>query len=901
MCSCARHEDSSLLYTGLFTERMIGPVGLECPDPGFTWVMAGGEESRTQSAYQVLVASEPELLSESKADIWNPGRVESDQSVDVRFGGQKLETSKRYYWTVKVWDQDGRSAGWSEPQFFEMGLQGESDWKEAAWLSLEKDTRESPHRFREFENRNTSGPIRVTSLPAGYFRKEFQLDRKPLKATAYVCGLGYYELYCNGEKSGDHVLDPAATSYDHHALYVVHDLSGQLEKKGNTLGVILGNGFYGQSLAFHAPFLLYGTPAFRVLLRLEYADGSIEEIISDGSWKASCGPIVFDNVYGGETYDARYELGAWTENSYDDSDWQEAGVVQPEVGELRAQLLPPIRKIMEMEPVEVFQGANGNWIVDFGQVISGWIRIRDIREEEGSLIGISSVEALTRKGNAIHPGSLGKFATGFNQDDYYICKGDREEAWEPRFTYNTFRYAEISGLSAKPDADMLRAVVVYTDLEVTGQFSCSDPQLEQMVEVSKWTVLDNMHGFPEDCPGREKCGWLGDAHATAQFDLYSFNMTGLYRKFSRDMQSQIMDAAGGTAGGDKVFRVATMVAPGKRSIGPAQLDWGIAQVYIPWYLYLHEGDRRPIDAHYGEMKELIRYHLSFRNEKGIIENGLGDWCPPRWDRHDNPGAMECHPHISANAYFYDVLGIMERIAGMKGEKDYAAGLSALQTEVKEAFNREFLVETDGGLRWYGSQTGTVMALRFGMVPEEYMEEVVGGLVHDITVTHKGHHSTGIHGNRYLYTVLNDLQKEDLSMDVLTHPEFPSQAFIMNSGQTTWPERQFDWLDGREWDRSLNHPMQAGFAAFFYEALAGIRPDPGNPGFRHFFIRPSGFDRLEHAGATVKSPYGEISSSWSRKEDKVVLSITVPFNTTATLVLPGREDQVLHAGVHKIMI
>ena len=897
MCSCDTTVDSTLSFTGLYTERMVCPVGLENTDPGFTWMLESGEESRTQSAYHILVASDPGLLSEPKADIWNSGRVKSDQSVDLRMQGKELETSRRYFWKVKIWDQDGRSAGWSEVQYFEMGLREEADWMGAKWIGLEKDTRKSPHRFREFQTGRMPQAKEVSSFPTGYFRKEIKLEKKLEKAVAYFCGLGYYEMYCNGEKVSDHVLDPAATSYDHHALYVVHDLSDLLKKNGNTLGVILGNGFYGQNLAFNAPFLLYGEPAFKLRIHLEYADGTSAEIISDESWKASCGPIVFDNVYGGETYDARYELGAWTETDYDDSGWQDANVEQPEVGELRAQLLPPIRKIMELEPVEIFRGANGNWIVDFGQNISGWVRLKGIRESEGTIIRISSVEALTRKGDAIHPGSLGKTATGFNQDEYYICKGNGNEDWEPRFTYNSFRFAEISGMSAKPGVENLRAVVVYTDLEETGVFSCSDPLLEEMEEVSKWTVLDNMHGFPEDCPAREKCGWLGDAHATAQFNLYSFNMVGLYRKYAQDMESQLMEARGGDG---QSFMVPTMVAPGKRSIGPATLDWGVAQIYIPWYLYLHEGDRRPLDDHYEEMKELVRYYLSFMNDKGIIENGLGDWCPPRWDRRDNPSAMECHPFISANAYFYDILGIMSRIAALSGEGSYSDKLDDLQNKLKEAFNREFLEASSNDSHWYGSQTATVMALRFGMVPGELQEDVIRGLVHDIKIRHKGHHSTGIHGNRHLYTVLCDLGMDGLSMDVLTHPEFPSQAFIVNSGHTTWPERQFDWTDGREWDRSLNHPMQAGFAAHFHEALAGIRPDPDQPGFKHFFIKPAGFTRLKHAGATIMSPYGEISSRWSKLEESVELRITVPFNTTATVVLPGREDQKLQAGSHTIL-
>ena len=877
-------KSKHLVFEKLTCETLENPIGVDSRNPSFSWILNSMDYDQSQSTYQVVVASSTDLLNPDMADMWNSQRVESSQSVNVQYEGVPLLSGRKYWWKVKVWDQEGKESAWSLPRHFEMGLLEEQDWQNAQWISLGKHTISSEYRFREFQTSRMDEPEIRTSNATGYFRKEIQLNQSVKTARAYICGLGYYELFLNGEKVGDHVLDPMPTSYDHHALYVTHDISTILHGKNNTIGIILGNGFYGQDIAFR-PELAYGKPAVKLLIQVEYEDGTTEEIVSDKSWKASAGPIVFDNVYAGETYDARYENPGWDRAGFNDSKWTDVSTPNPVVGELRSQLMPPIRKIQEIDPVHVFIGANGNWIVDFGQNIAGWVKL-EVNQEKGDVIEIRTVEALTRSGDAIHPGSLGKFAVGVDQLDVYVCKGEGREVWEPRFTYQVFQYAEISGLNEKPSSENIKAVLVRNDMRETGTFTCSDPLLNKMVEVSKWTVLDNLHGFPEDCPGREKCGWLGDAHATAQFNLYSFDMTLLFRKYSEDIESNLLQQSGKYFDQDKTFRVPTQVAPGKRGANTAWLDWGIAEVYVPWYMYLNTGDRKAIQAHYNEMKDLVGFYFSFRNEKGIIENGGGDWCPPRWDRRDNPEAMECHPYISANAYFYDILGIMYRFAEMMGENEYKEELLQERKDILNAFNREFLTNIgEENAKWYGSQTATVMALQFGMVPDEIREEVIRGLEYDIIEVKQGHHSTGIHGNRYLYSILNDLGEEELAYSLLTNPEFPSQAYIINAGLKTWPERQWEWASGIEWDRSLNHPMQAGFAAFFYESLAGIKPMPNFPGYKRFIVKPTLWKQLDHAGAELESPYGKILSKWNRTEAGIRIELDVPFNTEAQVILP----------------
>lgn len=879
--SCIPASNAIIEITNVRCEYYTNPVGIENPKPTFSWIVSSNGQNQAQSAYRILVATSPELLEKEEGDMWDSGKMKSNQSIFNNYMGSELNARERYWWKVKIWNQENTISDWSDPAIFEMGLLEEKNWNGAKWISITSDHRKSEYKSREIQSEKMKKPESRTPFPVGYFRKDFRIGKKIEKAQVYISALGYYDAYLNGEKVGEHVLDPASTSYDHHSLYVIHDVTEQLKNGENALGFILGSGFYGQTIAFNSPNLAYGRPAARVLLQIDYNDGTAESIISDNSWKVTTGPIVFDNVYAGETYDARYEIEGWNTIDFGMDYWMNAIESNPVVGILKPQLMPAIKVAAQLNPKNIFKADNGNWIIDFGQNISGWCKIK-VKEKAGQKVHLLYAEALTRKSVAVHPGSAGKFATAVDQEEIYICKGSDWEEYEPCFTYHGFQFVEIAGLSEKPLAENIAAVLVHTDIEKTGNFTCSDELLNKMVEISDWTILDNLHGFPEDCPHREKCGWLGDAQVVAEYCLYRFDMAAFYEKYLEDIQSQLSPVKGKNSG-EELFRIPSQIAPGKRKAGIAQLDWGIAAIYLPWYNYLHNGDFSLVEKHYEEMKEMVNYYLSFKNANGIIENGLGDWCPPLWDRQTNPGAMECHPYVSANAYFYDILKIMKMFAEKMGDTIFADFVEKEKVQLKTAFNRQFLMEQNSGkCLWYGSQTATVMALQFNMVSDSLKEQVVAGLKFDIIDTKGNHHSTGIHGNRYIYSLLNDLGEEELSHKILTNPEFPSQAYILNSGLNTWPERQWKWDSGIEWDRSLNHPMQAGFTAFFYENVAGIKPLAEFPGYKKFAINPSWFDILDFAEAEVESPYGKIRSKWEVKNNAVFLQLEIPFNTEAAV-------------------
>ncbi|WP_253274003.1 family 78 glycoside hydrolase catalytic domain [Flammeovirga sp. OC4] len=880
-------------FKSLKCNSISQPMGLDTPYPAFSWEVEASGYNKKQSAYQLIVASSLEKLNEEKADIWNDGKIQTDQTSYIQYNGKKLKPFQTYYWKVKIWDENGVASDWSSATSFEMGLMSEQNWGDSKWLTV-KDNRKSEHRFRPYKTGRMKKPLSVTSQPAGYFRNEIETPKEIQSARAYVCGLGYYELYLNGNKVGNHVLDPAPSNYDKQAYYVAYDVTEQLKKGKNAIGAIVGNGFYGQNISWKRDpeserDLSYGMPAFRLLVNVTYKDKTTSTYYSDESWKATTGPIVFDNIYGGETYDARYEIEGWNKQGFNDADWASVNIEQPKVGKINAQLMPPIRVLKELEAQKIFKAPNGDWIVDFGQNIAGWIKI-NISEEEGKLIDIITTEALTQDGKDVYPGSTGGGANGMKQNYKYISNGKENQEWAPKFSYHGFRYAKISGLKNKPEIGTIKAELVATDIEEKGSFTCSDTLLNKMHDISKWTIVDNIHGIPEDCPHREKCGWLGDAHAFCEYALYNYEMDEFYKKYMVDIRTQ-MKTVKGHNNPEETFKAPTMIAPGKRTSTIAKLDWGVATIYLPWYNYLYYGDSSIVKEYYEDMKGLTNYYLSFKNEKGIIDNGMGDWCPPNWDRKRNPKAMECDPVISANAYFYDILGIMNKFATLVDDQKYATQLQKEQEELQKAFSQEYM-QDKAGHKWYGSQTATVMALQFGMVSEEHITSVLDGLEYNIEVEKGGHHSTGIHGNRYIYSVLSKYNKANLAYKILTIPTFPSQTYVMNYGFTTWPERQFEWETMPGLSNSLNHPMHSGFSAYFFEGIGGLKPTFEQAGYKTFTVDPTFPDQITYANVSVPTRYGAVTNNWKMEGGALHMELKVPFNTTAEIILSPEEKESL---------
>jgi len=695
--------------------------------------------------------------------------------------------------------------------------------------------------------------------------------------------LGLHELYLNGRKVGDQVLSPAPTSYDKHAFYTVHDVTASLCEGQNAVGLWLGNGFYGQDFAFLAPQLHYGAPRAKLLLTIEYADGKNTRIVTDDSWKAAQSPILFDNLYGGETYDARLELAGWSKPEFNDKGWAAVKTMDTPTKKVVEQRLEPIRKVRAIQPVAVLPADNGEWILDLGENFAGWIEVR-LNEPRGTEIELRFAELLMPGGKEIDSASTGVFATGCEQKDIYICKGGGE-TWEPRFTYHGFRYVQIKGLSRKPKLADFTGWFVRTDLKRIGSFECSDPLINRFYEVSLRTIESNLHGLLSDCPHRERCAWLGDMHASAEVISMNYAANRLWQKHVADFRTVL-----GASSLPKQHypredfpvavdsRAPANIACGRRLCGQARPDWGVAMVLIPWYNWLYYGDSETVTNAWEMMKNYMQFLVESEVKDNLIKKGYayGDWCPP-----GSNSKMDTPPQLSASILHYRSLRAMAQMAKLLGKEGQERTYAKRAGKVKQAINLRFF---DADQNHYGSQTATAMALQDGVVPDGKEAAVASGLNQLIMKKSGGAYTTGIMGHRHLYTALNDYGFGATTETLWQRRDFPSLAYATEKhGLTTWPETIQNWKRGYG-QGSFNHPMQSGFAVTFHESIGGIRPDQDHPGFEKIILQPCFLEGLSWATVTYDSVRGTIVSKWRKNKGRVQWDVVIPKGSTAEVRL-----------------
>lgn len=848
----------SLKVNKLTCEYMENPMGIDTENPVLSWQMVSGHSDAMQRAYQVLVASSPEELSKDRGDIWDSRKVQDSASIQIHYAGQPLLSGNIYYWKVRIWDNQGNVSPWSDAAYWSMGLMRPEDWK-AQWITYDY--------------------AHATSMPV--FSKNFVLDKKVKHAMVYISGLGYYELSLNGKKVGDHVLDPAQTNYDRYALYATYDITDLLKKGSNSARVMLGDGWYNQDKAFGVDFS-YGKPELICELKLEFTNGTREMIATDTTWEWTDGPVIAANVYAGETYDARKEIPEGSSEQ-----WVSAKLAAVHPPALRAQMLPPIKKMKELVPVTFYQIGNHTYVYDMGQNFAGWVRLR-VKEPKGTVLKMRMSEEIYPD-STLDFTSTGVEATRYEQTDTYICKGQGIEVWEPRFTYHGFRYVEISGLTEKPEEQTLTGIAVYSSVPVAGTFACSDEQINRLHRMALWTETSNLHGVPTDCPHREKCGWLGDAHARAPMTIYNFDMEAFWIKYLHDIRSSA------SREGVTIFHKARnqefyqeykkpgipfMIAPGKRECGAASPDWGTALVQIPWYLYLYYGNAGILNEFYPDMKIWVSY-LETLAKKNIITQGLGDWCPPG-------GPTDCPIALSSTAFYYLDLSIMEQSAKLFNKTEDELHYRTLKAAVKEAFIHAFYNKTEHS---FGSQTGNAMAIDMGLVPEGEERGVADAIAKDVREHYAGFIHTGIFGLPRIFNALARYGHEDLSYSILAGKGKRSfeNMWKIYGATTLWEELPVDDVPGAEKLRSHfgshNHPMQGGFDAWFYSGIAGISPVPENPGFRTIRFEPFLTKQLQWAEASYQSKYGLVKSSWKWNNKVFEWEVVIPPDCEGNVVIP----------------
>jgi alpha-L-rhamnosidase len=832
----------------------VAPLGLDDQMPLLGWQISG--VNTIQSAYQILVATSAELLNEIDADIWNSGKVYSEQSQHIPYNGKELKSSQKYYWKVRIWDHNGDDRGFSSPTHFEMGLLRGEDWR-AEWISA-------------VESFDSVPPL----LPAPYFRKEFSLSGELESARLYISGLGYYEAFINDSKVGDHVLDPVKTHYDRRVKYVVHDVTNHLKAGDNAIGVVLGNGWYNQHTREawnfdRAPWR--AAPKMICQLVVKTRAGENIYIVSDDSWKfTQNGPIVFDGVHNGETYDARLELGAWSEPGYEDKDWNNAHVVEGPGGKFSAQLMPPIRIVNKMKPANTWRLNDSVLMVDLGQNITGWAGIV-VKGPGGSMVKLRYGERIFEDGS-LDQVELQRFIwTGDTQTGRYILKGEGEEQWHSVFSYHGFQYIEVTFSTPEIELIDIEGHVVYTDLPGKLNFSCSNDLFNRIHENLRWSFLGNYHGYPTDCPHREKMGWTGDALLVAEAGLFNFNMVSSYLKWIDDFVDEQrpngqLPGIIPTSGWGYQHGRNPETRP--RGYGP---QWEGAFMEIPWQMYRFTGDTSILRRYYDRFKLYVDY-LTAHSNGHLLNFGIDD--------HKQLENLT-HGDYLSSAFYFRFTDMLSQMAGVLKNDEDQKSYSELAKQIKAAFYSKYF-DPESGNYLHGGQTPVGLALYFGLVPEQEKDRVLQNLLQVINEK-DGHIDAGVVGTKAVINTLLMYDQERILFEMVDKRTFPGWGYwIEEFGATTLYQ---NW-DGSQ---SRNHIMFGSIGDYFYKGLAGIKVDDNHPGFKKFIIRPSVRNDLQWVEADFESPYGTIVSTWKKQGNGLQMNVRVPSNSTARIYVPGSEN------------
>ena len=837
---------SDLRVADLTCEYRCDPLGIDVIQPRLSWKLHSRWRGQKQSAYQILVATTRDLLDDDRADLWNTGKIDSDQSTFIGYAGKPLTSRVTCYWKVRVWDKEGKPSPFSDIAVWEMGLLEASDWK-GQWLTA--PTKESE-----------AAPL---------FRKGFVLSKPVRSARVYICGLGYYELRLNGDKVGDHVLDPAFTRYDRRALYVTYDVTEQLEKGFNALGVALAGGWYDMPTRAAWDFdkaAWRARPTLRCQLELTFADGSTRTIASDKTWRVAPGPLTYHSIRKGQVYDARTEIPGWDEPEFRDADWPFAKIGTGPKGRLTAQMQEPIKVTQTLEPVRITEPKRGIYVFDLGQNIAGWVRIK-VSGPAGTKVVLKYAERLKDDGNIDQEAIAVHVKESDFQKDTYILRGDGVETWESQFVYHGFQYVEVTGLAEEPDRDMLQGRVVHTAFERAGSFECSNDLFNKIQQATLWAYIGNFHGYPTDCPHREKNGWTGDAHLAAETGLFNFAAAAAYTKWMNDFKDEQRDS------GELPGIVPTAGWGYHWGNGPA---WDSAYVLIPWYLYQYCGDMRILAEHYDRLKRYVDY-LTSKADNHIVSIGLGDWVPAK---------SKTPEKITSTGYYYRDALIVARIAQLLGKTEDARKYSNLALQIREAFNKQ-LFDAETGLYESGTQTALSCALTHGLVPPEAQQKVLNNLV-TLVQKNEGKLDAGILGTKYLIDALTAGDRADVVYTMATQTTYPSWGHWIAQGATTLWEQ---WDGGA----SRNHIMFGHISAWFYQVLAGINLDPEAVGFKHIIIKPQLLGDITWVRASHKSMYGTIESIWEIRDETFTLKVAIPANTTATIYVPSDREEFVNEG------
>ncbi len=855
---------AELIPTDLRCDYAVNPLGVDSQNPRLFWKLAGDAHGQLQTAFQILAASSKKNLATDNGDVWDSGKVASDETIQIPFRGGKLKSSEQVFWKVRVWDENGKASSWSKPANWTMGLLAASDWSGAKWIGAAD-----------------------TNIPSLLLRREFVVKPGLVRALVNVCGLGEYEMTLNGKKVGDDFLSPGWTKYDKTCLYDTHDITADLKAGKNAFGLELGNGMYqvlggGRFTKFKGSF---GSQKAIAQIRLEYTDGAVEIINSDENWKTSAGPITFNSIYGGEDFDARLVQKNWNKINFDDAKWSPAIIFNGPGGELRGLscAAPPLKFFETHKAISVHTLAGGDIVFDLGQN-AAHVPIISVTGAAGSKVKLFPSELLDNDGG-INQSSMGAGHRGALWCEFTKAT-DGEETWTPKFFYVGCRYFQAHLTPAEtngklPKINSLGGIVIHSASGPVGEFECSNDLFNRTFTLVRWAQQNNMVSLMTDCPHREKLGWLEEDHLNGPALRYDFDLAQLFTKTINDIaDSQLTNGLVPTTAPEyTIFRSKTDTSRLRNDFGDSP-EWSATFVLVPWQQYEFSGDLELFRRHYDAMTNYLGY-LGSRAENYIVNYGLGDWYDvgPK-----KPGVSQLTPiALTATAFYFENVKVMAQAAALLGKTEDAKTFSELAEKIRTAFNEKFYNATN---HFYAtdSQCGNAIPLVFDICETSNRAGVVDAIVRD--VRSRGNALTaGDVGYRYLLRALADGGRSDVIFDINNQTNKPGYGMQLTKGKTSLTEA---WDGGS----SQDHFMLGQIQEWFYHDLTGIQNANGSAGFKHIVIAPQPVGNVTWVKASYHSIRGKIVSDWKRDGEKFTLNATIPPNTTAMIFIPAKSREAV---------
>ncbi|GGO08226.1 alpha-L-rhamnosidase [Saccharibacillus kuerlensis] len=847
----------STMVTELRCEYLKNPMGLNVPHPRLSWKLLTDRRNVRQMAYRIQVSLGGENFAEEQL-VWDSGRVESDESVHVEYGGAKLKSAARYMYRVRVWDDQGEESPWSDSAFWETGLLETDDWQ-AGWITPSADA------------------IEPQTKEAFYLRKAFELNgKRVVHAAVFATSLGLYELELNGARVGDSLFTPGWTSYNHRLQVQAYDVTEQLlNSQEHVIGAVLADGWYKGRLGWQDRSGIYGDRRGLLLqLHVRYDDGTEQIIASDESWEAFAdGPIRMSGIYEGETYDASREIPGWSTLGFDDSVWHPVETLEQSKDMLIGEQSERVKVTEIIKPVSLIHTPAGEIVLDMGQNMVGRMRFT-VQAPAGAKLTLHHAEVLDKEGN-FYTGNLRTAA----QEVTYLCKGGGEESYQPSFTFQGFRYVRLAGFPEPIDLSHFTGEVIHTDMQPTGFFECSHPLINRLQQNIVWGQRGNFLDIPTDCPQRdERLGWTGDAQVFIRTAAFNYGIAPFFTKWLRDLAAEQLPNGG------VPFVVPDILDEGSHS----SAAWGDAAVICPWTLYQYYGDKRILEEQYDSMTGWVEYIRSQGDNELIWNTGFhfGDWLG--LDAKENSYIGATPRDLICTAFFAYSTSLVSKTAAVLGREEDVEKYGDLHRRIVQAFADEFI--TPNGRLAAHTQTAHVLALMFDLVEGETRKRLADTLAEYVR-SENMHLTTGFVGTPYLCHVLSENGYHDIAVQLVQQEEYPSWLYSVKQGATTiWEHWDGIKPDGSFWSddmNSYNHYSYGAIGDWLYRAVAGLDIDEKIPGCKRLVLRPNPDSGLTYARAQYDSLYGKVFSGWSKREDgSVVYEFQLPPNMTAQVRLPA---------------